>query len=236
MPTLRDLRLFNIATHRDLGYLVSSLLVAYCVSGLALNHADIWNPDFVIHKTTVEVPVRSTTVDVTPSEVDALGRLVGENHYRVYDFPTRDQMKIYYESATLHVDFVAGVGQYERVARRPIFYQVDVLHRNSLKAWRWAADVLAVLLIVVNVTGLFVLRGAQGLGGRGKWLILAGATPAIVALVWHGLRVLESATWFASVAWWAVQKQSGSCCASRGVLFSRRRREKEPGSSVAAES
>ncbi len=184
-PSVRDLRRLNVATHRDIGYFVSALVIAYCTSGLALNHADIWNPDFVIHKKKITVPARGE-VRLEPAEIQAYGALVGENRYRVFDYPTRDQVKIYYESATLHVDLSSGMGLYERVSRRPLFYQVDVLHRNSFKPWRWAADAFALLLVLVNVTGLFILKGARGLGGRGKWLIAAGLVPPLVALVLHG--------------------------------------------------
>jgi len=181
---LRDLRHLNIATHRDVGYFVSALVIAYCLSGLALNHVDVWNPDFVIHKRRVTIEAR-VDAKLTPADIEAYGRLVDEQHYRVYDFPTRDQVKIYYETATLHLDLAAGTGLYERVTRRPLFYQVNVLHRNSFKPWKWAADGFAVLLLLVNITGMFVLRGKQGLGGRGKWLIAAGALSPIIALVLH---------------------------------------------------
>ena len=40
-----------------------------------------------------------------------------------------------------------------------------------------------VLLILVNVTGLLVLKGKHGLTVRGKWLIATGALPPAIALV-----------------------------------------------------
>lgn len=185
-PRLRDLRRLNAAVHRDLGYFVSALVIAYCISGFALNHADAWNPDFVIHKRTVPIVGPEAAAELTPGDIAAFGRLVGEARHRVYDFPTRDQVKIYYEGATLHVDLSEKTGLYERVSRRPLFYQVDVLHRNSYKPWKWAADVFALALVIINVTGLFILRGRQGIGGRGKWFIAAGLLPPLVALLLHG--------------------------------------------------
>jgi len=184
--SFRSLRRLNVVTHRDLGYFASSLVVAYCLSGLALNHADVWNPDFVVHKREITIARRASAAEVTLADVERYGTLVGEVRHRVWDAPTPDQIKIYYADATLHLDLVAGTGRYERIARRPFFYQVDVLHRNSWKPWRWAADVFAVVLVTINLTGLFILRGRQGLGGRGKWLVLAGAVPPTVALVLHG--------------------------------------------------
>jgi hypothetical protein len=64
---------------------------------------------------------------------------------------------------------------------------VNVLHRNSLKAWRWLSDAFSILLVLVNVTGLLILRGRHGLTARGKWLIAAGLLPPAVALVAFGM-------------------------------------------------
>ena len=49
------IRRLNIATHRDLGYFFSSLIITYCLSGLALNHINEWNPDFIIEKQKIEI-------------------------------------------------------------------------------------------------------------------------------------------------------------------------------------
>ena len=52
---IRQIRRLNLATHRDLGYFFSSMILVYCISGIALNHVDDWNPDFVIHKKTIAI-------------------------------------------------------------------------------------------------------------------------------------------------------------------------------------
>ena len=178
-----QLRRLNIATHRDLGYFVTALVLAYCVSGIALNHVDDWNPDFVIVKQPVQLGRTYQGKELSPEVVDGFGALVGEARYKIFDQPTPTQLKVYYENATLHLHLETGEGTYERITRRPLFFQVNVLHRNSLKSWRWAADVFAALLIVVSATGLFILRGKYGLAGRGKWLIFAGLVPPLVALL-----------------------------------------------------
>jgi hypothetical protein len=105
----------------------------------------------------------------------------------VIDVPTEGQVKIYYESASLHLHLAERRGSYERVSRRPVFYEVNVLHRNSLQAWRWFSDAFSVLLVVVNLTGLLILRGRHGLGARGKWLVAAGLLPPALALVAFGM-------------------------------------------------
>jgi hypothetical protein len=70
-----------------------------------------------------------------------------------------------------------------------------VLHRvmNSLhlnqagRAWMWFSDVYAAALGFLAVTGLFVLRGKQGIKGRGAWLTAAGVLmPLFLAWVFMG--------------------------------------------------
>lgn len=179
----KRLRRFNIASHRDLGYFFSSLIIVYCLSGIALNHVNEWNPDFIIHKDTVRIKEKYSKDQMNAAIINGFGKIVGEEKFKVFDSPTNDQVKIYYDNASLHINFSTGIGIYERVARRPVFYHSNIIHRNSVKGWKWASDVFAILLIAINITGLFILKGKHGLTGRGKWLIAAGMLPPIIAII-----------------------------------------------------
>lgn len=181
--SLKKLRRLNIVTHRDLGYFFSSLIVVYCLSGIALNHINDWNPDFIITKDTVQISGSYAKTTVTERDIEKFSALVNEDSYKVVDFPTDDQVKIYFSDASLHIYFNEGIGMYERVSRRPVFYQSNILHRNNVKGWRWASDIFAFMLIAINITGIFVLKGKHGILGRGKWLIAAGALPPVIALL-----------------------------------------------------
>ena len=178
-----NLRRLNSSLHRDIGYFLSGLVFVYCLSGIALNHVNDWNPDFVIHKQTITLERAFTVDEITPERLAEFSRLVGETTPRVHDFPTSHQVKIYYDNASLLIDLSTRVGTYESVQRRPLFYRVNVLHRNSLKGWRWAADIFGGLLIVLTISGWFILKGKNGIMGRGKWFALAGIAPPVVALV-----------------------------------------------------
>jgi protein-S-isoprenylcysteine O-methyltransferase Ste14 len=50
------------------------------------------------------------------------------------------------------------------------------------RLWTWAADVYAVILAFLAISGLFVLKGKNGLSGRGKWLAGLGVVLPILAL------------------------------------------------------
>lgn len=184
---LKKVRRLNVATHRDLGYFFTFLIIIYCISGLALNHADDWNPDFIISKDTIKIDKQYSKSDVNDGLINSFNKLVHEEKHRIYDLPTSNQVKIYYKDASFHVYLNAGIGVYEQISKRQVFYQTNVLHRNSLKGWKWVSDIFAIMLIVLSVTGLFILKGKHGLGGRGKWLVGFGIIPPIVGVVWQAL-------------------------------------------------
>lgn len=176
-------RRLNTDLHRDIGFFLSGLIFVYCLSGLALNHVHDWNPDFIIEKRSLTLEHAYTAAEITPERIKEISALVGETQARVHDFPTPDRLKIYYDNASLLVDLPGKTAEYESVHRRPLFYQVNVLHRNSLKGWRWASDIFSVLLMFLTASGWFMLRGKYGFMGRGKWLVLAGFVPPIAAFL-----------------------------------------------------
>ena len=47
-------RLFRVL-HRDIGYLLFGLVLAYSISGVAVNHVDDWNPNYSVTVTEVDV-------------------------------------------------------------------------------------------------------------------------------------------------------------------------------------
>ena len=182
-PQRDTLSRFNMAVHRDIGYICASLILAYCLSGIAVNHIGDWNPDFVISKETVALSRAYTKDGITREQILELGRLVKEYGFKIYDFPTPDQVKIYYDNASLHVNLSTGQGIYEKVSRRQVLYEANALHLNRLKGWKWASDVFALMLITLSLTGLLVLRGKYGIARRGKWLIAAGMLPPLLTLL-----------------------------------------------------
>jgi len=169
------LRRLNNIIHRDLGYLVAGTTILYAVSGLALNHVDDWNPNFVIERQDVRAPTPKGPGAVSRQWVlGVLEPLGQEAHYRSHDFPTPKKLKIYLDDGSVFLDLESGEGVYESVRRRPILYQANCLHISPKRAWLVFSDVYAVALIVVSLTGLFVLKGSKGITGRGAVLATAG--------------------------------------------------------------
>ncbi|WP_232319811.1 PepSY-associated TM helix domain-containing protein [Prosthecochloris sp. HL-130-GSB] len=183
-----SLRKINAVLHRDLGYFFAALIIAYSLSGIALNHIDDWNPDFIVTKTTLDFDGSYDRQSVDDELIRQFSNMAGEESFRLYDFPSERQVKVYYKDATLLVDLAEGTGSYEKISRRPLFYQVNVLHRNSVDWWKWASDIFALMLIIITLTGVIMLRGKNGFSGRGKWLASAGIVPPLAALILQTLQ------------------------------------------------
>lgn len=185
---LKKLRRWNVALHRDLGYLCAGLTLVYAISGVAVNHTADWNPNYRVRTDTVPLgPAAPDGVDVSPAFVARVLEHVG------VDGPTRGtfrpdpgSLEIFLEGGTVTVDFVAGTATVEEVRDRAGLRQANFLHLNHpKKLWTWFADLYAVALALLAVTGLFVLRGRNGITGRGAWLTAAGvAVPALFLLLY----------------------------------------------------
>lgn len=175
-------RRWNAVIHRDLGYLAVGLTVVYAVSGIAVNHSGAWNPNYIVEKVERRFPpIQAEGREALISAlVPALG-LPGPPRETVR--ADRETITLFYEGMVVEARPAAGVAVLDSTRDRPVFRGLNSLHLNNLKgAWTWIADTYAVVLILLAMTGLFILRGKAGLAGRGKWLVLAGTTIPLIAL------------------------------------------------------
>ena len=176
---------WNRIIHRDLGYIFFGMSIIYGLSGIALNHLDDWNPDYVIR-------ITETTLDDIPgshpiSEQQAINiveRLDGNYLYRNHFYPDDNILKIFLKqgSATIYLD--NGNTYIETLRRRPVFREVNFLHYNKpKKMWTWFSDAFAVALILMAISGLFMIRGRKGITGRGAWLTAIGIIIPVIFLI-----------------------------------------------------
>ncbi len=94
------------------------------------------------------------------------------------------QLKIFLEGRTLTVAIPDGTVHDEVFRRRFVFFETNYLHLNHGKGlWTWIADAYAVGLALLACTGIFIISGKKGLGGRGLLLLLVGLAIPIVYLI-----------------------------------------------------
>jgi hypothetical protein len=93
-------------------------------------------------------------------------------------------LRVVLEGRTLTVFVAEGRVVDERVTRRPLLFALNYLHLNTGKgAWTWWADAYAGALLVLALTGIFIVPGRKGLAGRGKWLLATGILLPVVYLL-----------------------------------------------------
>lgn len=169
-------RRINNILHRDLGYLCFGLTIIYVISGVAVNHISDWNPNYTIEKI-------QTTIDPAPLAnlsgdplVRAILTTLGETgevkgSYRA----NKETLQVFVVNNNITVNLATGAIFQEKNRPRPVLYKMNYLHINhAKKLWTWVADIYAIALGLVAITGLFVLRGKKGITGRGAWLTGSG--------------------------------------------------------------
>lgn len=179
----KKLRRWNLITHRDFGYFFTALILIYSISGIALNHVNEWDANFLLKKKTIQLDKAYSADEVDDELITKLSDKVGEERFKLYDAPTPDQVKVYYQDATMHIYLTEKRAEFEQVSKRPFFYQTNAIHLNSVKGWKWFADIFAFFLILITITGLFIRKGKKGFRGRGKWFFFAGFIPPIIAVL-----------------------------------------------------
>ncbi|HKL07593.1 MAG TPA: PepSY-associated TM helix domain-containing protein [Bacteroidales bacterium] len=182
------IRKLNRALHRDLGYIFFAMTVIYGLSGIALNHINDWNPNYVIQ--TKAINIQHTPIDhdqINREKAIALmNQYASGEKYKNHYFPSDTQLKIFIKDGSVTINTQTGSGVIETSKRRAIFHQVNYLHYNPQKWWTIFSDIYAVSLIILAMTGLFILKGKNGITGRGAWLTILGAfIPVLFLLLYY---------------------------------------------------
>ncbi len=161
--------------HRDLGYYIVAMTIVYALSGIYLNHRHDFNPDYQIFVTDFQVD-QPVNTNISGEEVKEIiqsvnSELVFKKHY----INNEGLIKIFIESGEAVINPNTGKGTVQYLKRRPLIFEMNMLHRASIGTlWKWVSDIMAVILIFVAVSGLFLLKGKRGFNRWGWWLTIAG--------------------------------------------------------------
>lgn len=165
----------NRITHRDIGYLIAGLTLIYAVSGIALNHKHDWNPNYIIENapfTTGAELKRETLNDEMIANV--LKEVPGSHKLKTWYFPSGNILTIFVEGGSIRINTLTGEGVIEKLSKRPVFYQINFLHYNPGVWWKYFSDIYCIALILVTITGLFIIKGRNGITRRGAILTIIG--------------------------------------------------------------
>lgn len=177
-------RKWNNILHRDIGYLAVGLMLIYAISGVAVNHMHHWNPNYKIE--IVQSSINPITQEITETDEiisEILEQLdiseIPKNNY----FKDRETLQIFLDNNTITANLRTGDISQELVKSRTLIRPMNFLHLNHpKKLWTYLADVYAIALAFLAITGLFVLKGKKGITGRGAWLTVIGIIIPILFL------------------------------------------------------
>ncbi len=182
---MRWRHLFRVV-HRDIGYVCVALVLAYSISGIAVNHIEDWNPNYRLDQRAVDLGALppGTPADHADHVIAALH--LDPAAVRGHFAESATDLRVYLDdSQEVRVDVSTGRGTVKTLSRRAVLFEVNAIHLNNLKGiWTYVADLFAVALIVLALTGMLMMKGDRGLLGRGKYFVLAGLSVPVVFVIY----------------------------------------------------
>ena len=137
----------------------------YAISGIAVNHIGDWNPSYEIERierTFEPIPVANREMMVA----QAVERLDLPGPPRDSFRPDPATVQMFYDGWSVEVHALEGTALIERPRGRFLLRDFNDLHLNRPKGiWTWVADAYAGMLLLLAVTGIFMLKGKKGLAG-----------------------------------------------------------------------
>jgi hypothetical protein len=91
---------------------------------------------------------------------------------------------VFLSDGTVTVTLSSGEVLRESFRERPLLFDLNFMHLNTGKApWTGIADTYAGVLIILAVTGIFLVRGRKGLAGRGGVLMSLGFILPLIYII-----------------------------------------------------
>ena len=153
--------------HRELSFFFAGVIFIYAISGICLNHKRDFNPDISIHR--YDMVLEGTFPAEGEPDKDMLHSYISQlSSKETYTRHARTG------GSSLDINLSDGTAVYEKVRKRAVLADFNKLHYNPSRWWTWFSDIFAVCLVIITVTGLFMLKGRRGLWGRGGIEFIAG--------------------------------------------------------------
>jgi len=177
------LRKYSRNLHGHLSFFFSGVLFIYVVSGIAMNHQNIFNPQYDVsvqqYRAEGQFP---HSANFTKDEIVNLLKPVSEDqHYKKHFYPNSQTLKVFLSTgSSFTVNTVNGQVEYQGIKRRPFFFQLSFLHYNPGTYWKYFSDAFAISIIIVIITGLIMNKGDRGFFGiRGIEFVIGIIIPLL---------------------------------------------------------
>ncbi|MFW5644544.1 MAG: PepSY-associated TM helix domain-containing protein [Bacteroidota bacterium] len=181
-------RKLNRNLHRDLGYFFFGMTIIYSISGIVLNHQKPGGDASIVRRSeiTESSPVLKDNFDKAYILKFMEQRDIPGSEYKNFYFPDQSTAMIYLKNGHIEYDLSSGRAEVVIIKKRPILTAFNFLHYNKpKKLWTWFSDIYAISLILLAITGLFILRGKNGIKGRGAILVSIGILIPVIFLIFY---------------------------------------------------
>ena len=172
--------------HRDFGYLVVGITFIYTISGIALNHRTDWNPHYTVVSEDVTLPPLDQ-LEFSKAEINSiLKNFTSLPVYKKHFITKNNEIKVFVSEGTVMYNPKQGKAELEILKKRPFFFQINKIHlAQTGQLWIWISDLMAVFLLFVAISGLFLLKGKFGIKGRGLWLTAVGVVIPLAIILFY---------------------------------------------------
>ena len=160
--------LFTI--HRDLGLFVVGLCFIYGISGLLLNTMDGSDPAYNTLQDKITITSGLGEDELKTEWIDNLDLPAVKKVKTLKD----NQIKITCEGGYGLYQISDGSLSYEIYQKRPLIFWINKMHYNRIHGWNIMGNIFAISLVFFAISGLFMVRGKNGIAGRGKWFLISG--------------------------------------------------------------
>lgn len=165
----------NKTLHRDFGYFFVGMILIYAISGVAINHRNDWNPNYIIKGQDFGIDKSISKFQVDQAYINEILTKVNEvDQYKSYFMLNDTTLRIFVNGGNITVWINSGDCHLETIRTRPLFKEMNFLHYNPGRLWTWFSDIFCVALAFLAISGLFVLKGKYGLIWRGAILSAIG--------------------------------------------------------------
>ncbi len=169
--------------HRDFSYFYVGLLMAFSISGIALNHRQSWDPrDYTYETQEIKIDLPKDREAITD---DFFKNWLSENNIDLElrgSAWRRGGYNLYFGSAYAFINPFTGKGEIERFRTRPLLGQMVDLHKSDSDIWVWYSDIFAICVLLISITGLLIAKGKFGFRKRGWKLAMLGII--IPSIMW----------------------------------------------------
>lgn len=173
-----SIRKWSRILHRDLSFFFTGMILIYAISGVVMNHRDTMSPHYSVEliNFTLDTKLPSVKEEITKDLVVEILKPLGEaDNYTKHYFPGDSLMKVFIKGgSSLVVNRETNLAIYEKLTKRPVMSFMAKLHYNPGRWWTHFADLFAVGLVIITLSGLVMIKGSKGIWGRGGIELIIG--------------------------------------------------------------